>query len=103
MQTRRNALAFLGLAGAASAAVNVDAAAAPLDDPQAGKYPQLGRVDPERVAQALDRLAAGLRSGHVVLDGDRPLQIQSSIAYDHWLNQELTLTFYVTDPDTPVG
>jgi len=100
MHTRRNALAFIGLASAASAAVNADAMASnAIENEEYGQYPQATKgVSTERLAKALERLAKGLRNGDVVPDGDKPLTITSELAPDMWLTQELRLRFYMTEP-----
>ena len=107
--SRRNALVFLGLAGPTSAAlateqmVHEDLNGA---EPGHGHLPQLGRIDSDKIADVLQRLVDGLRSRHVVPElgqNNTVLSVVSRISHDNWLQQELTLSFYVTEPDQPYG
>ena len=104
MTTRRNVLTFLGLAGVASAAVAGEDLTSPrclgsADEINAGE----GRVvahlldgdSYERIAVALERLAAGIRSKEVSIHG---MAVDTEITTDDWLTQELSIKFELSDP-----
>jgi hypothetical protein len=99
--SRRNALAFLGIAGAGSAAVVSESVGRGLETD--GSVPALvEHVDVKKLADVFQRLADGLRSGHVVPEADesrKVLHLTSYVGVGHWFSQELRFRFFVTEPE----
>lgn len=109
--SRRNVLAFLGLAGASAPALQTEAmafsqagASARYDKDHAGSFPQLASaISCRACAHALRQLADGLESGRVIPEG---LDVKSSLGnapsgiQADWLNQELRFAFYLVPEGT---
>lgn len=89
--TRRELLALMGLAGAASVALTPEAMAQDGLISSAG-YPTIATISTlaqqERVARALRMLADACDRGEVVFTG---MRITTELGKDEWLNQSVVL------------
>ena len=88
---RRNVLAFLGLVAATGPALDTGAIAG---DQVHIDVKRDGREATERIAQALDRLAAGIRSSEVLVSG---LTVSSSIKPGELVVQDVNIEFILED------
>lgn len=95
MTTRRNVLTILGLAGVATPAIATDDLVRTEMDGGPFAY-RLGAYDPERMAVALERLAAEVRNKTVNI---ARFHIASEIKTDEWLKQTLTVDVEIMHPD----
>ncbi len=98
MPTRRNILTLLGLAGAATPAISSDDVAHTMFD--GGNIGlRLQKYDPERMATALERLAAEVRSCDVSIER---FHIGSEVIGEDWLKQTLTIDVAIQHKDKHV-
>lgn len=100
METRRNILAILGLAAAATpvlATEKFDTAEFYNDPVGAPGLPMPGVLLQQRIAEALESAAAAVRSGE--LTGTR-IKIKSDVKMDNWLEHKVTFTFELSPPQT---
>lgn len=100
--TRRNILTMLGLASIGSAAIAADDVTNQTDclvqaGDGSGKKYQLAKYDPERLATALERLAAEVRAKTVNIPH---FNISTDVVGDDWLKQTLTIDVEVMHAGT---
>ena len=99
MTTRRNVLTILGLAGVASPAIASDDIVRMDYDGSPFAY-RMTKYDPERLAAALERLAAEVRKGHEGVHVARFNISSEAISYnDDVLRQTLTIDIEIMHPD----
>jgi hypothetical protein len=95
--SRRNVLTLLGLAAVSTPALATDDMAHTEFD---GTAISLRRqcYDPERMAVALERLAAEVRKGYKGVNISR-FNISSELVGDNWLTQTLTIDLEILHPE----
>ena len=97
MTTRRNILTMLGLAAATTPAIATDDMANTELDGGPMAY-RLNKYDPERMATALERLAAEIRLPNSV--NVSLFRVESDLCGpDDWLRQRLVIDVEIMHPD----
>jgi hypothetical protein len=99
--SRRNVLTMLGLAAASTPALATDdMARTEFDGPGPMGFRQQC-YDPERMATALERLAAEVRKGYKNGVNIARFNISSELVGDAWLTQTLTIDVEILHPEKP--
>jgi hypothetical protein len=103
MQSRRNILTILGLAGVSSSTMSIEKLdTLGLETPphapglmQAGSV--AGRASQERIAQALENMAAAIRNGEMTAD---KVEVLSTATTTEWMHHEVRVHCEVGLPPT---
>jgi hypothetical protein len=94
--SRRNVLTLLGLAAVTTPAIATDDLASTEFDGLRRQF-----YNPERMAVALERLAAEVRKGYQSGVNISRFNISSELIGDAWLTQTLTIDVEILHPEKP--